>query len=160
MFAALARAGEGTILATERHVPFAMCIREKPDAHAGDLVTPVEIDADEARSGTATRLLEYLPVALFGSVMGLTGLSVAWRLAAARYDVPSWAADAVAILAVVAFVAMTIAYAVKCHWRWCCAWWQIRCAIPPAITSGRSSSPRRRRSQLQSSFQQQHLACS
>ena len=83
------------------------------DAHAGELVTPIEIDADEARSGTATRVLEYLPVALFGSVMGLTGLSVAWRLAAAQYDVPSWAADAVAILAVVAFVAMTIAYAVK-----------------------------------------------
>jgi tellurite resistance protein len=28
-------------------------------------------------------------VALFGSVMGLTGLSVAWRLAAARYGVPA-----------------------------------------------------------------------
>jgi len=27
--------------------------------------------------------LEYLPVAIFGSVMGLTGLSVAWRLARA-----------------------------------------------------------------------------
>ncbi len=26
-------------------------------------------------------LLDYLPVGLFGSVMGLTGLSVAWRLA-------------------------------------------------------------------------------
>ena len=25
--------------------------------------------------------LDYLPIGLFGSVMGLTGLSVAWRLA-------------------------------------------------------------------------------
>jgi tellurite resistance protein len=30
------------------------------------------------------RNLEYLPIGLFGSVMGLTGLSVAWKLAHAR----------------------------------------------------------------------------
>ena len=34
--------------------------------------------------------LDYLPVGLFGSVMGLTGLSVAWRLAQERYGLPGW----------------------------------------------------------------------
>jgi hypothetical protein len=33
-------------------------------------------------------MLDYLPVGLFGSVMGVTGLSVALRLAQARYDAP------------------------------------------------------------------------
>jgi tellurite resistance protein len=61
----------------------------------------------------ATRPLDYLPVSLFGSVMGLTGLSVAWRLAHARFGVPSAIAEAVAALAVLAFVAVTIAYLTK-----------------------------------------------
>ena len=51
-----------------------------------------------------SRPLDYLPVSLFGSVMGLTGLSIAWKLAHARFGVP---------MAVLAFVAMTIGYAVK-----------------------------------------------
>ena len=33
-------------------------------------------------------MLDYLPISLFGSVMGLTGLSVAWRLAQAQYGTP------------------------------------------------------------------------
>lgn len=56
---------------------------------------------------------DYLPVGLFGSVMGLTGLSVAWRLAHARYGVPNWAADGVAVAAAAAFVLMTCGYLVK-----------------------------------------------
>jgi tellurite resistance protein len=57
--------------------------------------------------------LDYLPVGLFGSVMGLTGLSVAWRLAHARYGAPAWAADAIGAVAVAAFVAVALGYAVK-----------------------------------------------
>lgn len=59
------------------------------------------------------RRLEYLPVGLFGSVMGLTGLSVAWRLAHARYGAPVVVADAVGAVAVMAFVVVGIGYAVK-----------------------------------------------
>jgi tellurite resistance protein len=33
-------------------------------------------------------LLDHLPIGPFGSLMELTGLSVAWRLASARYGVP------------------------------------------------------------------------
>lgn len=59
------------------------------------------------------RRLDYLPVGLFASVMGLTGLSVAWRLAEARYGAPAIVADAIGWIAVVAFVALTLGYAVK-----------------------------------------------
>ena len=60
--------------------------------------------------------LDYLPISLFGSVMGLTGLSVAWRLAQARYGGPAWlapVAPAIGIIAVVAFVVILAAYAIK-----------------------------------------------
>jgi tellurite resistance protein len=59
------------------------------------------------------RMLDYLPVGLFGSVMGLTGLSVAWRLAHTRYGVPAGIADAIGVIAMIAFVALTIGYLVK-----------------------------------------------
>lgn len=57
--------------------------------------------------------LDYLPVGLFGSVMGLAGLSIAWRLAHARYGAPEWAADGIGIAAIGAFVLLTVGYAVK-----------------------------------------------
>jgi tellurite resistance protein len=59
------------------------------------------------------RLLEYLPVGLFGSVMGLTGLSVAWRLASVRYGVSEEIALGIGGLAVVAFVLLLAGYSVK-----------------------------------------------
>ena len=61
----------------------------------------------------ARQRLDYLPVSLFGSVMGLTGLSVAWRLAQARYGAPGWAADGIGAVAVAAFVLLALGYAVK-----------------------------------------------
>jgi tellurite resistance protein len=59
---------------------------------------------------------DYLPIGLFGSVMGLTGLSVAWRLAQARYGGPAWlalAAPTIGVIAVVTFLALLAGYAVK-----------------------------------------------
>ncbi len=61
----------------------------------------------------AWRQLDYLPVALFGSVMGLTGLSIAWRLAHARYGTPTWPAVAIGAVAVITFVAVALGYAIK-----------------------------------------------
>lgn len=57
--------------------------------------------------------LEHLPVGLFGAVMGLTGLSVAWHLAHAGFGAPAWIADVFGVTAVLAFVAVTIGYAIK-----------------------------------------------
>ncbi|MBE7211845.1 MAG: SLAC1 anion channel family protein [Gluconacetobacter diazotrophicus] len=58
-------------------------------------------------------MLDYLPVGLFGSVMGLTGLSVAWHLAGARYGLPGWVARAIAAAAVLAFVSLLVGYGIK-----------------------------------------------
>ncbi len=58
-------------------------------------------------------LLDYLPVGLFGSVMGLTGLSVAWRLASLRYGVPEGIALGIGGVAAAAFVLLLAGYAVK-----------------------------------------------
>ena len=59
------------------------------------------------------RPLEYFPISLFGSTMGLTGLSVAWKLAHAVFDMPLWASDSIALVAILVFVALVIAYGVK-----------------------------------------------
>lgn len=63
--------------------------------------------------GAAKWQFDYLPVGLFGSVMGLAGLSVAWRLASARYGITLWLADSVAGVAGVAFVLMACGYLAK-----------------------------------------------
>jgi len=60
-----------------------------------------------------TASARWLPVALFGSVMGLVGLSLAWRLAHARFGVPLWVADGIGAAGVAAFVAMVAGYAIK-----------------------------------------------
>jgi tellurite resistance protein len=59
------------------------------------------------------RQLDYLPVGLFGSVMGLTGLSIGWRLAQARYGASEWIAVSIGAVAMAAFVAMVLGYGVK-----------------------------------------------
>ena len=64
-------------------------------------------------TSAAGQPLQYLPVALFGSVMGLTGLSLAWRLAHAHSGVPEWISQAVGAIAVLAFVALLLGYAMK-----------------------------------------------
>ena len=56
---------------------------------------------------------DYFPISLFGAVMGLTGLSVAWRLAHARYGTPSWLAAGIGAAAGAAFVLIVLGYAVK-----------------------------------------------
>jgi tellurite resistance protein len=58
-------------------------------------------------------MLDYLPVGLFGSVMGVTGLSVAWRLAGLRYGLPAGISLAIAAIAVTAFVLMVVGYTLK-----------------------------------------------
>jgi tellurite resistance protein len=78
------------------------------------LATKTPTAPTPATGGTRSwRMLDYLPVGLFGSVMGLTGLSVAWRLAHTRYGVPAGIADAIGLIAMIVFVALTIGYLVK-----------------------------------------------
>ena len=78
------------------------------------------LDPQVTRDGTArdaTRrlpfALDYLPVGLFGSVMGLAGLSVAWRLAHVHFGTPPWIATAIGIVALVVFAALALGYGFK-----------------------------------------------
>jgi tellurite resistance protein len=57
--------------------------------------------------------LAYLPVGLFGSVMGLTGLSIAWHLAALRYGAPVWIGGIIGAVAIIVFVALIAGYLTK-----------------------------------------------
>ncbi len=71
---------------------------------------------DSTTMSTATAAkwrLDYFPVSLFGAVMGLTGLSVAWRLAHARYGAPTVIADAVGVVAVASFLMILLGYLLK-----------------------------------------------
>ena len=70
---------------------------------------------------SAKSQFDYLPVGLFGSVMGLTGLSVAWRLALEHISGPAWSAwisTSIAIVAIAAFVAVATGYAIKMLTAW------------------------------------------
>jgi tellurite resistance protein len=74
------------------------------------------MSAAVAEAAPARSSFNYLPVGLFGAVMGLTGLSVAWRLAQAQYGGPDWLALVSPIIggvAVVAFLGLLTGYAVK-----------------------------------------------
>lgn len=64
-------------------------------------------------SAPAKGKLSYLPVALFGAVMGLTGLAVAWRIAHAHFGTPLWIAQALGAAALLAFAAQSVAYLIK-----------------------------------------------
>jgi len=58
--------------------------------------------------------LAYLPVSLFGSVMGLCGLALAWRFAATEFGLPGWIGEVLGLVAAGVFVAMTLCYGIKC----------------------------------------------
>jgi tellurite resistance protein len=63
-------------------------------------------------SATETRLAHF-PVTLFSSVMGLGGVSLAWRRAAMVWALPEWPYLVFLLLAVLAFLVVGCLYAVK-----------------------------------------------
>lgn len=69
---------------------------------------------DTAPSVESTGRLAYLPVSLFGAVMGLSGLALAWRLAAKQFGVPAFIGEAIGLFAVGVFIVLTICYGIKC----------------------------------------------
>jgi len=58
-------------------------------------------------------MLEYLPIGLFGSAVGRTGMAVAWRLAHVRYGVPEAISIGCGVLAVLTFLLMLASYGIK-----------------------------------------------
>lgn len=71
--------------------------------------TPSSTTAATLRTGS----LQHLPVTLFASVMGIGGLSLAWRRAALVWDVPRWPMQLLFWLALGVFVVVAAAYAAK-----------------------------------------------
>ena len=72
-------------------------------------VTPQEI-------GTKMGAMGYLPVALFGAIMALSSLAVAWRIAHTYFSAPQWVGEFIgyaAMLGFVGFVGLVVGYAVK-----------------------------------------------
>jgi tellurite resistance protein len=65
-------------------------------------------------SNPETGRLAYLPVSLFGVVMGMAGLALAWRLAATEFGLPAWIGETLGLVASSVFVALTLCYAIKC----------------------------------------------
>jgi tellurite resistance protein len=83
--------------------------------------------------------LQYLPVTLFSSVMGLAGLSLAWRRAAKVWgDVPTWPATSLFWVAAAVFVVIATLYTGKWIRHPGAAWAElqhpIRMAFAPTMT--------------------------
>jgi tellurite resistance protein len=58
--------------------------------------------------------LEFLPVSLFGGVMGLCGLCFCWRLACRLWHLNKGIGETIGWLAVLAFLILSITYLAKC----------------------------------------------
>jgi tellurite resistance protein len=59
------------------------------------------------------RYLDYLPIGFFGSVLGMTGLAAAWRLAHMYYGAPLWIGHLLAVISVATFLILSVAYGIK-----------------------------------------------
>ncbi len=68
-----------------------------------------------AEIGTINKLssVKFLPVNLFGSVMGLAGLSLAWRLSHKVFGSSATIADITGIVAILAFIVLGVGYLTK-----------------------------------------------
>jgi tellurite resistance protein len=64
-------------------------------------------------SPTSEASLRHLPVNLFGSVMGLSGLALAWRLAHGSLGAPAFIGEAIGAFALGVFVLLALGYAAK-----------------------------------------------
>ena len=53
---------------------------------------------------TTAPLFTRLPAGLFASVMGLSGLALAWRVAAETFPVSPWIGDALSVLSLAVFL--------------------------------------------------------
>lgn len=58
--------------------------------------------------------VQFLPVNLFASVMGISGLALAWRQASKLFGTSLVVADIIGIVAVLAFIILGLAYISKC----------------------------------------------
>lgn len=57
--------------------------------------------------------VEFMPVSLFGGVMGLCGLCFSWRLASELWNFSNWIGETIGIAAIIAFILLTVVYLIK-----------------------------------------------
>lgn len=84
----------------------------RPLVVATDVASPTPNMVD-TRPRPADGWLAHLPVSLFASVMGIGGLSLAWRRAAATHLAPAWIGQALFWVALVVFIPLIALYAAK-----------------------------------------------
>lgn len=76
-------------------------------------LTSVVIQTCQDRHAPRSVSVRNLPVNLFGSVMGLSGLSLAWRLAHTNFGVSELVGEAIGALAVGVFLLLAYGYLIK-----------------------------------------------
>jgi len=64
-------------------------------------------------NNTQMPLLEFLPVSIFGAVMGLSGLSFAWRLAAKLWPMNFNASEGIGAIAILLFLVLLVSFMMK-----------------------------------------------
>ncbi|MFC4808608.1 SLAC1 anion channel family protein [Paenibacillus sp. GCM10023250] len=65
------------------------------------------------RKPKSTSSVQFLPVNLFGSVMGISGLSLAWRQASTLFGTAPIIAEVIGIAAILVFIVLSIGYILK-----------------------------------------------
>ncbi|GAA4349215.1 SLAC1 anion channel family protein [Variovorax defluvii] len=74
---------------------------------------PLTLPAGAVRQARAQGSIRHLPVNLFASVMGLSGLALAWRLAHGSLGAPALIGEVIGALALGVFVLLALGYGVK-----------------------------------------------
>jgi len=70
--------------------------------------------------------VKHLPVNLFGAVMGISGLSLAWRGAHKLFGADNAIAEVIGVIAILTFIALAIGYLVK--------WWRYPASVKAEFT--------------------------
>jgi tellurite resistance protein len=68
------------------------------------------VQSSPANPARALQSVRYLPVSLFGSVMSIAGLALAWRLASKTYGASIAVSNAIGIVALVLFAVLALSY--------------------------------------------------
>ncbi len=55
----------------------------------------------------------FLPVSLFGGILGMTGLTFSWRLAEAKWGLPTWISQTIGLFTIALFLTLFAAYLLK-----------------------------------------------
>jgi tellurite resistance protein len=76
-------------------------------------VSEMELTAAQPQNMGKFGSIQYLPVNLFGSVMGISGLSLAWRQSHQLFHTSPVISDLIGAIAILVFVLLAIGYLVK-----------------------------------------------